>query len=79
MVGHRGHGWGQGPGKGRGNGNPKAPPLDTSPELQRKRVNKRWTDHRARVAEGPHAVELHRRMLVLKKAKKELKALMRSI
>jgi hypothetical protein len=79
MAGRCGHGCGQGPGKGRGNGNPKAPPLDTSSAKQRARVNKRWAAHRARVAEGAHAVELHRRMLVLQKAKKELRTLMRSI
>ena len=67
MTGHRGKG--KGPARGFGNGNPRAPMLDTSPEKQRARALKRWADHRERVAQGPDAVEAHRRVIALNQAK----------
>lgn len=71
MAKHRSKGIGAGPGQGPGNGNPPKP-LDTSPEKQRARINKRWAAHRERVAMGPDAVEAHARMVRLKNARLEM-------
>ncbi|MEE3502654.1 hypothetical protein [Acidiphilium acidophilum] len=70
-AGHRGKGTGCGPANGPGNGNP-GKPLDTSPDKQRARINKRWAAHRERVAQGPDAVAQHARMIRLEKARLEL-------
>jgi hypothetical protein len=78
LAGHRGYGKGQGPARGPGNGNP-AKPLVTTPELQRARAHKRWSDHRERAAEGPEAVAAHARMCRLKKIKAELKRAKRAM
>jgi hypothetical protein len=78
VTGHRGKGIGGGPGQGPSNGNP-GKLLDTSPEKQRARALKRWADHRERVAQGKEAVESHRRVVALKRARLELVRLKRSM
>lgn len=78
MAGHRGKGRGCGPASRTQSEKPRQP-LVITPEKQRERALKRWADHRARLAQGPEAVESHRRAVALKKMRKEIKAERRAI
>ena len=78
MTGHRGKGRGQGPASRIHSEKPRQP-LVITPEKQRERALKRWADHRERVAQGPEAVEAHRRAVALRKMRQQMKAERRAI
>ena len=78
MTGHRGKGRGQGPAS-RTNSDKPRQPLVITPEKQRERALKRWADHRERMAQGPEAVEAHRRAVALRKMRKQMKVERRAI